>query len=246
MALGIGIANAIPFTQSTGIAATSTESLYFDGVDETANPGQISALIGASAFTYMAWIRPDTVSGSDRFLYQYFNGNRNTRIDMSNAKLNVIIRNAGVVPSYGNIITDNDVFTAAVWQHLTITFNAGTVVIYVDADSKPFTDSGTTPVSTANNAVDSHIIHVGGPYEGYIDELAIFDYAMTAGEVATAYNGGVTNDYMELVSGAPEHYYKFETGDGDDATNVTDQGDTSGNPLVLSNIEIGDYTNEVP
>jgi len=225
--------------------ATSTESIYFDGVNETAGAGSVSMMQGASAFTYMLWVRPDTVSGTDRLYYQLFNGNRYMEITMVNAKLRVIIRNVGVSPSYGNILTDNNVFSSTTWAHVAITFSSGTVVIYIDGSSVPFTDSGTTPASTATNNVNTEIVSANY-FEGYLDEVALFDYALSGAQVTEAYNDGITNDYNLLSGGAPEHYWKFETADGDDETTVNDQGDTGTNDLTLTNMEIGDYQNEVP
>jgi len=242
-----------PFLQfpSAGGGADSTESLYFDGVDESGNAGSISMMQNVGVFTFMCWVRPDSVTGTDRLYWQYFNGNRNVRIEMVNAKLNVIIRNAATSPNYGSTLTDNDVFSTTTWHHLAVVYDgsagAGSrVIIYVDGSSVADTVTGAFPPTTASNSVDSYIIHSSNLFEGYLDEVALFDYAMTSGEVTTAYNSAVTNDYTSLVSGAPEHYWRFETGDGDDQTTVNDQGDTGTADITLTNMEIGDYSSEVP
>jgi hypothetical protein len=66
---------------------------------------------------------------------------------------------------------------------------------------------------------------------GNIDEVAIWDSALSASDITSIYNSGVPNDISSL---SPVAYYRMGDNDGGTGTTITDQG-SGGNDGTLTN-----------
>jgi hypothetical protein len=102
------------------------------------------------------------------------------------------------------------------WHHIVMTFNNGTVEAYLDGDSLGTSTTGNTSFSSGRNFVigadstKSNASH----FNGTIDEVRIYNTALTAGNVATLY--AETASSTISISGLLAHY-KLE-GDATDET----------------------------
>jgi hypothetical protein len=125
--------------------------------------------------------------------------------------------------------------------------NADKCKIYVDGVSKTLTfDEGSIPSSTSSTS--SHTYNHTGKttvstyLKHTVDELAIWDYSLSSGNVTTLYNSGSPTDLDNSGITAPVHM-----GEGsDDETTVYDVGTTGGENLTGVNLESGDFTTDVP
>jgi len=96
----------------------------------------------------------------------------------------------------------------------------------VTADTSPLT------IGTLTRGTSSPVILT--PFEGKIDELAVWQTALTASNVTDIYNSGTANDLTGLgISGLVNYYRMGDNNDGT-GTTVTDQG-TGGNNGTLTN-----------
>ena len=79
----------------------------------------------------------------------------------------------------------------------------------------------------------------------YLDEVSIFDYELTSGQVTSIYNSGTPTD-LDNTSGvtAPVHWWRM--GDGDTFPTITDVGTTGGNDGTMTNMESGDIVTDTP
>ena len=69
------------------------------------------------------------------------------------------------------------------------------------------------------------------PFKGKIDEVALFDAALTAGNVSTIYNSGKPGD---LTAFSPSGWWRMGDVNGASGTTITDQG-SGGNNGTLTN-----------
>ncbi|MBI5100223.1 MAG: VCBS repeat-containing protein [Nitrospirae bacterium] len=174
------------------------EAFSFDGEGDYMQTGDIDL---PSNFTIDTWINPDSLTGAQvlvskdnadayRSYYLAFD---------SGGKLLVSVRNTtGAFTQYR---TDNIVLSAGQWNHIAATYDGGAaagqkVKFYVNgvnagAASLGGYDAGGTPENNALAVTLGMLADgVSGPYSGLIDEVEIFNRALSSSEIAAIYNAG--------------------------------------------------------
>ena len=108
--------------------------------------------------------------------------------------------------------TDNYVLTENIWNHIAIIFNAGSLNIYVNGVNESFTGDvlPTSLVNSLGTLVIGKFTGLGRYFNGLIDDVAIFDSAISIGDV---WDGSGEPIDVSLVSGIVS-YYKM----GEEAT----------------------------
>ena len=226
---------------------SNTKSLSFDGVDETVNLGNVTALNGLTSASFSMWLKLNSTgieglfnqwgSGSDRLIYGfiwlgggridiYMSGNLAFRVS-SNAVINAL--------------------STGQWFNLVITYD-GTQATSTDRvkayiDNQELTGNiGGGPASLFSSTTDFIIgYYPGGTYiDGNIDEFAIFTNTLTTDNINDIYNGGTPNSLSSL---SPVHWYR--NGDGDTFPTITDNG-SGGNNGTMTNMEAGDIVEDTP
>jgi hypothetical protein len=236
----------------SGVAPfTNTYSLAFDGVDESVDCGIIPEFANASQMSISGWYNIDSFAFVEYPIGYYVSGTNNFYIQSTpvNGRVQVQVNSC-------QIRTNIDSFLVGAWVHITIVYDGSLigdlnrVKIYVNGSlSSTFVQAPNAPVNLSPTTTDFFIGAVvpslGAFYQGKIDEVAIFDYALSAGEVSDIYNGGTPNNLMTLaVAKRPEHYYR--NGDNDTFPTITDIGEAGGNDGTMVNMEIGDIITDVP
>jgi hypothetical protein len=158
-------------------------SMTFDGVNDYINVSTNSSLnFGTGDLTYSIWVKAD-FSSSNR----YFIG---TATDPTSNNGGIAIgTHSSQYPSW-RVWFSGTMFntgTAAVadgqWHHLVLTRSSGTVQVYVDGQ----VDGASTTITTSiTNSADIRLGQLTNGLEywsGEIDEVAIFDKALTADQV---------------------------------------------------------------
>jgi len=202
------------------VSGHSGAALDFDGTGDYVEVPDSASLDITSAITMIAWINPDTLpSGSYR--------------DIVSKELSyrVVIDGNGKYKSYiyggpaGWNLSASSVSTST-WQMLAVTYDGSNVRHYlngVEDGNSPFSRSG--DIQTGSYDLQFGILTGNSnKYDGLIDEVRIYDRALTASEISTLYNGGsVTNN---LVS-----YWSFDDGTANDQAGTND-GTLNGPNLV--------------
>ena len=219
----------------------------FDGSADFVLLPEVAALKPTAALSISLWAKPNAWdmtngSNSDYFLGCVSSGGWGIYLENTGGQattINFIIRvddsgsgSAGYITAKVNEATTEDLTG---WNHIAATYDGTTAKLYVNA--------GTTGVTNATSASNAAIVYHatnGRPvmlgadanadttgqnfYHGLLDDVAIFDAALTAGNISTIYNGGVPND----ISGMSDlvGYWKFEEGSG---TTVEDSSTNSNN-----------------
>ncbi|MBC8410229.1 MAG: prepilin-type N-terminal cleavage/methylation domain-containing protein [Rhodobacteraceae bacterium] len=215
-----------PWSSTLGTDSNTDAYLSFDGNDWVTTP--IDADLQAMpSTTWSGWIKPTGISG-----WQIIFGMEDGGWDRF-----LIIENGGLGLSMG--ITSNrwqtgKSVTAGVWQHVVAIYDNGSMRFYHNGIE--FTTSSAEGNHSSNGTFTIGANQNGGYnfYTGLIDEVAVWDEALTASEITTLYNSGEginasTNSGNYTSSTNLVGYYKMDNGQG---SIITDQSGHSNNGTI--------------
>ena len=220
-----------------------TYSVVFDGADDYVDTNYQPDFINTNA-TMCFWCKMDNFNGdqlcgasnSHRF-YCGFNG--------TNAKF-------GVQDSFKRTTDISAYVSVDTWLHICLVADGGTASYYIDGvsrDTMSYTqDAATNPDTNILIGAISHP-HPTQFLDGKIDEVAIFDRALSAAQVLAIYNGGTP---QSLAPYSPTAWWRMGDGPLDDG-NVAGNGligdqvnPTLGSELVLNgDMELDDNWNDL-
>ena len=178
----------------TGATFTSSGKIggaySFDGTGDYINIATTNGLDTPSNITISAWIKTSDLNGalfdkrdssSDGYGMFIFNGYLHLRI------------NANIQNSTGTYISDN------VWHYVVATYDGTYIRLYVDGtiDDTPL-NIGLSTINTPHDAVIGYLFDLSTTiwnYIGLIDEVAIWNRALTTDEITELFNGGEGNQY---------------------------------------------------
>jgi len=178
-----------------GTSGKRNASLGFDGTNDTVNAGDINELDGVSQFTLSAWVKNNTLGQWDSILTKSVDANNRIVMavsgsghgDSDDVYLNV--SDGADVRSY----TTGNILSTAVWNHWVLVFDGtqGTECnrrkFYFNGKEQTLACVGGAPAATDNNSAN---VVIGSSIDGQIDDVQIFNYALTAQQVRNVYNGG--------------------------------------------------------
>jgi hypothetical protein len=202
----ISISNTIKGQVSSG-GGSSFENLYsfeFDGSTDYIDCGSSSYLQNLTQFSVSLWAKQTTATSTQCLISDWnFNTQGNIALETGAAsggatKLTFYIRiNSATIRT---TTTQNFVFTENVWNHIAITFNSGTLNIYVNGIAQGL-NLPSLPTSLVHNDGTLDIGYfegLGRYFSGYIDEVAIFNTELSSTDVTAIYNSGIPNDLTSL------------------------------------------------
>ncbi|MBN2128605.1 MAG: hypothetical protein JW741_03880 [Sedimentisphaerales bacterium] len=175
--------------------------LLFDGAaGEVNEPGAAAYMNGLDALTVAVWVKSnviDTDKGFIIFTDPDGTDQRDIRYDVaggSSGGTNVI--KYGVTSTGGNQENESSSGVQTTeWQHVAVTWKSGEVVrLYIngalnipgfEAEPAVGTTTGYTKVLVGRGGKDAD-----GAWDGRVDDVRIYDWALSAEEIATVENGG--------------------------------------------------------
>ncbi|MGY0391424.1 LamG-like jellyroll fold domain-containing protein [Bizionia sp. KMM 8389] len=146
-------------------------SLYFDGRNDYVEDETV--LSGTDA-TIMAFVKKD---GDNTLVdFQQIIGQENANFEL---RINLLNE---VVASVGSNVIKSDPVLDGVWIHITATTTSGKTILYINGVQVGDMDSGVVPANTSKLTIGARN---GGSnfFKGEIDEVRVFDRALTANEV---------------------------------------------------------------
>jgi hypothetical protein len=229
------------FPVSTDTLPFSARSLYLDNTtvlshDMTTTP---SYLLTGGSFTVCAWAKFSETS-SDNYLWSYGDNGASNLVGF-----NCVVGGAWYFYSQGSgayFAVNTNSTTTDVWYHVTVVVENGTSVrLYRDGvlDS---THSMSLPGSSSDHFFRIGAYKNGGSYvsvmRGYVDEVGLFDTALTDDNVAAVYNGGNPLDLSADSGGYDksahlQSYWKFENSLLDDGPSEYDLSVETGTATAL-------------
>jgi len=223
------------------VGFTNTRSLAFDGInDQVAYNNSIGN--GFSAITVSAWAKFESIDNTYESILSKDGSSQRTwglarwRSGLGGGVYFMINNGSTTYFSDPSPATDF-VPVAGEWNHFIGLYNGAEVKLYVNGNTTPVSNTGATgTINTTTSQVKvgnsdySEILHGG------VDEVGIWNRALTDSEIEQVYNGGAASD---LTSLSPLHWWRFEEGSG---TTAIDLGSGAVNGTITS----ATYTTDVP
>jgi hypothetical protein len=169
-------------------------ALDFDGSDDYVNLGNSDDINLSSNFTITGWVNRDA-DGYESIVArgnnltndsQYYIRAQPTSASCAPGSIRFSINN-------GSYICGNTDLTDGKWHFFAASYNSSTMKIYIDNGSHE--DSKTV----SSNVVLSRDVVVGADsdknsnFDGQIDDVRIYNYALTEDDIRRIYNGGAVN-----------------------------------------------------
>lgn len=233
------------FTPAT---LTNTLSTSFDGIDDFVGFGDAFLYDRTTQFSMSFWVKPNNLA-AQRCIYSKVTADANVY------GFNIQINTAGRIilqpRSVGSLLiwTDNSLSVAAgVWNHVVVTYDGGSNLngfrVYVNGVMATIPGSSTmsgTWLSNQTAMLGSR--NSALYYSGYMDEVSIWNKALTQAEVVEAYGGGgPTNLFNHSSVGNLKNYYRM--GDLDTFPAVTDNQGISNGTCI--NMIPANFVSDVP
>jgi len=211
-----------PITSVTGSASpaqafANTQSADCTGTNSFMSWRNLPGLDGEANVSWSWWQRGNTATwpGSDQVVFSR-NGTSNRQFDFrkqagggATGTMRFFITNGLTGLQYA----DYTGFAAQSWQHIVVTFAAGTVVVYRNGVAlTPSATSGTFPAVLSTGSVADVELNGGTGGTGNCNQNIVhpaiwIGTALTALEVTAMYNAGVPTDLRSTVGvTVPSHY----------------------------------------
>lgn len=153
-----------------------------------------------SAFSVSAWINTGNLTTIGNIANQWTSGAQALMIcRINSATLEFFIANAvgdtgtNFISATGSILTTNKWYHAVFVYDGTLTGNTNRAKIYLNATQKTCTATGTIPAITtaATSAFNlGALVTASSNMTGFLDEVGVWDRALTGSEITTLYNSG--------------------------------------------------------
>ncbi|MBT4407232.1 MAG: hypothetical protein HOC79_05100, partial [Euryarchaeota archaeon] len=205
-------------------------SISFDGTNDIISGNASSALDVSTSnrITIAAWVKPPNNETGRLFTY----GDNATRAQyallLSSGKIYFLAGSGGFESGGGNL--SNSAVTADKWNLVTMTYDGSAVKLYING-SLDFTHTVT------DNFTQDYMgnFYIGArsdgaePYNGKLDEIAIWNEAITANEIAALYNSGDplaanSNSGNYTSSANVKGYWRFGENTGTTAYDISGNG----------------------
>lgn len=228
---------------TTNLNWSNTLSLTFDGVSKWVDFGNTIALDDYTiAYSISLWIK--RISGSGGLITKLTAGVGFEMFDSN-----------GVIDfgfyGNGNTLFNNNTTPIATgaWHHVVFTYDGSHdqsgIKMYIDGSLATVSGSNTKGTSViTSGGVEVGTRRTTDYWHGKMDEVTVWNGALSSGNVTTLYNSGHPAD-PTIVSFAANLAHYWRMGDvPDSASIIYDQvGSVNGTP---TNIVSGDYTSDVP
>ena len=245
-----------PETNLTGTATTpsfsNTLSTRFDGVDDFCETSaNYSELDGTNKATFSFWIQPPSTIANFKIISSII---RNSTA--SHHQFQIILTTSALIQI--SINTSSKYIRAAstplnlnAWNHVMFCIDTsqgtgsqrGRVFINGVDSTSATTVSGTFPTSTGALYIGENENGYYNPFEGAIDEFAIWSGTDQRANVSEIYGGGVAVNLNNLAT-APSPSTWYRMGDGDTFPTLQDTNGSA--DLTMTNMTSGNIITDVP
>tara|TARA_R100000655_G_scaffold28095_7_gene57078 strand:+ start:1405 stop:2172 length:768 start_codon:yes stop_codon:yes gene_type:complete len=210
---------------SSATPFSNTKSVEMDGTDDYIKTDAIfSGLNGGTKASFSIWIKPD--SGAPKLEYLFHNPRSGTA---NQGQFGLILFEDNSVQLYVQTFNSQYVkgdisqITYGSWNHILVTVDLALSAgnegkVYINGVDRTTTSAMGT-LANFYNATDRLYIGEEGnggynPYNGKMDELAIWSgTTLTSSDATALYNSGAPTD-LSTFSTPPDNWWRFEEGSG--------------------------------
>ena len=164
-------------------------ALTFNGTNALVAINNAASLQLTSGMTLEAWVYPTTVSSAWRDVI--YKGNDNYYLEGTSSKSSRPAAGAILGGVYGEVY-GTAALTANTWAHLAATYDGATMRLYVNG-VQVSSLAKTGPIATSTNPLQIGGDSIYGQYfPGTIDEIRIYNRALSVAEIQTDMNTPIT------------------------------------------------------
>lgn len=207
---GLSLVDRGSLASSTTITSNATttdhggpvgQSFYFNGVDTYVDTGKNYASILSTGTTTVAlWMRKDTLSATTQTAFQmnYTNARNALRISATSVILAAYRSSGGVAGTFTSSVTANN----NKWNHVVVTLEGPRFTAYINGQMASTSLGVEFPTTISGSNKNAHIGVTyltpsrSNPWKGAIDDVRIYDRALSANEVAQVYNQGLVQHWL--------------------------------------------------
>jgi len=164
------------------------QGLNFDGVNDYVDAGNGSPLSFTGNITLSAWVKPDSLSDYKFYLSKYSGADLGYDLGiMANGQVVATFRNGTHIDGFSSA----GLVQAGVWQHIVVVQDAATC--YVRIYKNGTLDTTLTNQQCFTNPASTFTIGSRsgtGPFSGGLDDVRVYDRALTQSEITQLYNAG--------------------------------------------------------
>ena len=229
----VSAAGETNITGSGGTPAfTNTLSTLFDGVDDSVSMASNINLGTNASFSF--WMKRNNTAlnvpfGFGTNWYEFLVRIRSTLVEFSNGG------------GYNNATTLAAINQTTDWTHMLFVRTGATCNLYVNGVNN---DGAKTVNNPATDVLFRRIGTSGDgatwAFSGLIDEVSVYNTALSSSDATAIYNGGVPTD---LTSYAPLGWFRM--GDGSTFPTINDVG-SGGSNGTMNNMSASNFVTDVP
>ena len=231
------------FTDSpTAIIGKSGQALDFDGSNDYVDMGDVLDVTDGSKFSISGWFYRDTATATHTIVAKKnASGTGAGYLVYLDATTDKLVLDVGDGTNTYSVASTST-FTAPGWYHFVAVWDdasAATTEIYINGTADNSTDTGTiSSLGNLSNALNLRIgaeSDAGNPFDGKLDEIRVYNRALSAGEIQSLYALGAPDKINSSVS-TPQGtgrldsglsaYYAFDDNTGTSATDSSTRGNT--------------------
>ena len=178
-----------------GALADGTTAMRFDGADATRvtipASAALTAINGANAITMEAWVNPQTLTLPEHFrIFYSFPGNAASYLGLYDGSGSAKVILALVINGAQRTVTVGPSLAVGAWTHVVATYDGTTLTLYENGSAVGQVTGLSGPVAIGTQGVRLGGYAIAGHqynFDGRVDEAAIYNYALSATQVAAHY-----------------------------------------------------------
>ena len=169
-------------------SGSNSSSGEFDGLNDYFDVGTVSELNSSSDFSFACYFNLGGTASET-----LFGAGTNT----SNRIWGMVINSTTIRIGVGGAVDDFTVSTLSTgtWYHIAYSISGTTCTLYLDKTSQGSATTNALTSTTFSNFRVGGLPSTGfgglNPLDGYMDEIAIFDYALSSDQVSNIYDNKV-------------------------------------------------------
>jgi hypothetical protein len=156
-----------------------SKALEFDGTThvDCGNPDSLN--IDGEAITLAAWVNPNTIAGLDAVIEKECGGSAGYNLYLNGGRVHFrLFANANVFSEPAEVVPTGS------WTHICAVYDGSDMMVYINGAVKDEDkQSGKITTNEIKLGIGTSISCGGRGFDGIIDEVAVFNVALTEGDV---------------------------------------------------------------
>ena len=233
--------NGPTLAQAGGLSADEDKSVSFDGTSKYVESQNVTGISGNLTSSISMWLKLNSTATA---YCAAMLGNGGLALGGFGIYVNVNGAGSIGIEFFGNngMRTSSGILSAGTWYHIVATKTSGAVNtstnLYVNGVSQSFSVTSSNTPNVANSYFNIGRYGGGGSggnyFDGVIDEVSLFNTALTSAQIASLYQAGTTGKKMDFVIGksyndvvladSPVGYWRLGESSGTTAKDLSGNG----------------------